>query len=196
MSIELTDSLKAQIVLTAVGAAGPGATDDQIVGQVSRITGFLQDGSPALNAFERAEKRAANTTQTKGFQGDVLWVDLEQSSNRPIVFLRTAPSEHHPDGIELIRMDRTDSADGERSKELAKLATSLIGHKVGVSVAVEKAGTKNVRVLRALEDRGPVADLAGYDVSNGYTLVNWQEETKAKIAPKLARLNKVAQAAG
>lgn len=196
MAIEITDTLKAQIVLSAVGAAGPGASDDQIVGQVGRIIGMLQDGSPALNAFERAAKRAENTTQVKGFQGDVLFVDLEQSSNRPIMFLRTQPSEHHPDGVELIRMDRTDSAEGDRAKELAKLATSLIGHRVGVSVAVEKANGRNVRILRALEDRGVVADLQGYDVSNGHTLINWQEQTKAKIAPKLVRLNKALQGVG
>jgi len=195
MSIELTDSLKAQIVLSAFGAAGPGATDDQVVQQVSRITAFLQDGSPALNAFDRAAQRAENTTQVKGFQGDVLFVDLEASSNRPIVFLRTQPSEHHPDGIEVVRLDRTDSADGERVRELAKHATNLIGHRVGVTVAVEKANGKNVRILRALEDRGQVSDLAGYDVSNGHTLINWQETSKAKIAPKLVRLNKAAQPA-
>ena len=195
MAIELTESLKAQIVLSAVNAAGPGATDDQIVAQVSRITGFLQEGSPALNAFDRAEQCAANTTQVKGFQGDVLFVDLEQSSNRPILFLRTQPSEHHPDGIELIRMDRTDSADGDRVRDLAKLATSLIGHRVGVTVAVEKAGTKNVRVLRAIEGRGAVQDLAGYDVSNGHTLIDCTAPDRAKIAPKLARLNKAAQPA-
>lgn len=193
MAIEITDSLKAQIILAAVGAAGPGAGDDQIVQQVSRITGFLQEGSAALNAFERMAKRAENTTQVKGFQGDVLHVDLENSSNRPVVFLRTAPSEHHPDGIEMVRMDRTDSADGGSVKALAKRATGLIGHRVGVSVAIEKANGKNVRILRSIEDRGVAPDLAGYDVTNGFTLIDWTEPNRAKIAPKLARLSKASQ---
>jgi len=195
MAIELTDNLKAHIVLSAFGAAGPGATDGEVIAQVSRITAMLQDGSPALAVFDRAAQRSELTVDTKAFPGTVLFVDLEESSQRPIVFLKTEPSDYHPDAIEHFRLDRVDSNDATRVKALAKEATGLVGHKVLVTIAVEKAGGKNVRILRAIEDRGIDSEHDGLTLADGAALIDWTEKERAKIAPKLVRLNKVTQPA-
>lgn len=201
MSIEFTDDLKAQIVLTAISAAGPGAADADVTRQVTRAIGLLSEGSPALRAFEQQEQRANNTEKVASFGGSVLFVDLEQSSSRPVVFLRTQPSEHHPDGIEHVRMDRTDSADGDSVKALAKQATQLVGHKVGVTLRVEKfipkgsTSSRKVRTLISIEDRGPDETLNGVDISTGHTLIDWTDQARAKMAPNLVRLNRQAQPA-
>lgn len=201
MSIEFTDDLKAQIVLTAITAAGPGATDTDITRQVSRTIGMLSDGSPALRTFEQAQQRNDNTEKVASFGGSVLFVDLEQSSNRPVVFLRTQPSEHHPDGVEHVRMDRTDGADGDSVRALAKQATQLVGHKVGVTLRVEKftpkgsTSSRKVRTLISIEDRGPDETLNGVDISTGHTLIDWTDQARAKMVPNLVRLNRQPQPA-
>ena len=194
MTRELTDGLKAQVVITAAGIAGPEASDADVADHVSRITAMLQDGSAAMSAFDRAEARAGATVKTKTFPASVLFVDLEESSQRPIVFVKTEPSNYHPDGVEHFRMDRTDSRDGARVKDLAKTATELVGHKVLITLAVESTGEKNVRVLRNIEDRGADAELGEFTLADGAAYIDWTEKDRAKIAPKLVRLGKLAPA--
>lgn len=195
MPIELTDSAKLQIVLSAAQIAGPTATGADVAAQVGRLTALLADGSPALAAFDRAEKRAEATVDTKSFTGTVLFADLEETSQRPIVFLKTEPSDYHPDGIEHFRLDRMDGPDAEGVKALANLATALVGHKVLVTIGVEKANGKNVRLLRAIEDRGQDAEFDGLTNAGGGAMIDWTEEERAKIAPKLVRLAKLTQPA-
>lgn len=190
---EFSTDQKREIILAAITAAGPGADDGQVAGQIGRIVGLFEDGSPAMRAFERAEKRAENTVEVTGFRGDILFVDLEETSKRPIVFFRTQISTHAPEGIELVRLGRIDSADKEQVQQLANLALALVGHTVGVTKAIEKGGNGNNRVLRALEDQGVAADLAGLTNQDGAKMIPWETGGKgnfAKIAPKLARLNK------
>lgn len=193
MGLELTTDLKREVILAAMAAAGPGADDGQVAGQVTRILNLFEEGSPAMNAFARAEKRAESTTKVKQFTGELVYVDTETTSNRPIVFLRTQVSSHAPEGIEIIRMDRLDSADVDRVKQLANQVLSLIGHKVAVTVAIEQTTSQqNARILRGVEDRGEGgADLAGLTNQHGWRLIDWAAGGKgafAKIAPKLERL--------
>ena len=108
---ELSTDQKREIILAAITAAGPGADDGQVAAQITRILGLFEEGSAAVRAFERAEKRAELTTDVKGFVGELIYVDTEQSSNRPIVFLRTEVSKYAPEGIEIVRMDRLDGQD-------------------------------------------------------------------------------------
>ncbi|MAL06950.1 MAG: hypothetical protein CMH36_09005 [Microbacterium sp.] len=192
---EINDAAKVAIITSAAQIAGKGASPDEVAGEVSRILDLLAEGSPAQRAFDRSAQRSAATVDTKGFAGTILWVDKETTSQRPIVFLRTAPSEHHPDGIEIVRMDRLDSQEGESAKHLARRATELIGHRVGVSVAVEKAGGKNVRILRSIEDRGVDSDAQGLTLADGWRHIPWGDANYAKIAPKLERLNRHLQPA-
>lgn len=206
MALELSTDQKRSIIVAAVTAAGPGADDGQVASQVTRIVDLFEDGSPAMRAFVRAEERAEKTTDVKSFAGEILFVDMEglgeKPSNRPIVFLRTQVSESAPEGIEVVRLDRIDSQDSERVRALANQALELVGHKVGVTVAVEKmANSSNkVRILRAVEDRGPGGtDLAGLTNEQGWKLIDWQNGGKdrafSKIAPRLVRLQKFASAA-
>jgi hypothetical protein len=194
MVTELSTEQKREIILTAAIIAGPNATDGEVSGQVTRILGLLDQGSPVSQAFKRAEERAANTTDVKGFVGEIIFVDKEESSNRPIVFLRTQVSEQAPEGIEFVRLDRLDSHNADQVKALANQALQLVGHKVGVTVAIEKmSGGNKVRILRGLEDRGAGAsDIAQMDNSQGWRLIDWvnggKDRSIAKIAPKLARL--------
>ena len=81
-------------------------------------------------------------------------------------------------------------------KALANQALSLLGHKVGVTVAIEKtAAQTNARILRGIEDRGAgEPDLAGLDNARGSALIDWANGGKdrafAAIAPRLVRLPK------
>lgn len=193
MALELSTDQKRSIIVAAVTAAGAGADDGQVAAQVTRIVNLFEDGSPAMNAFARAEERAEKTVKTKGFAGEVIFVDTEQTSNRPVVFLRTEVSSQAPEGIEVVRLDRLDSQDSELVKNLANQALSLVGHKVGVTIAIEQMGNgNNARILRAIEDRGAGnADLAGLTNDAGWKLIDWQNGGKGNfktMAPRLKRL--------
>lgn len=195
---EFTPEQKLSITTAAVIAAGPGADDGQVGNQVTRILN-MQSAGPVSSAFERHAKRDENVRQTKSFTGIVLYADTETTSNRPIVFLKTEVSEHAPEGIELVRLDRLDSADGQLVRDLAKSLVTLVGHKVLVNVAVEAAGGRNVRVLRAVEDRGSVEEYAGHTNSTGWQLIDWENGGKnfafRSLAPKLKNLTQRRQAA-
>lgn len=199
---ELSNDQKREVILAATNAAGPGASDAKVVGEISRILSFFEDGSPAMRAFDRADERASKTTDVKGFVGEVIFVDLEgiaiggkAASNRPIVFLRTEVSQHAPEGIEIVRLDRMDSHDAERVRSLANETLSLVGHTVGVTVAIEKTvNGLNARILRSIEDRGAgKPDIAGLTNERGWQLIDWEKGGKgtfAQIAPRLVRLSK------
>lgn len=195
MALELSTDQKRSIIVAAVTAAGPGADDGQVASQVTRIVNLFEEGSPAMNAFARAEERAEKTSKVKGFTGEVIYVDTEASSNRPVIFLRTEVSTQAPEGIEVVRLDRLDSRDAELVKALANQALALIGHKVGVTIAIEQmTNGNNARILRAIEDRGPgAADIAGLTNAEGWKLIDWQNGGKgnfAAMAPRLSRLQK------
>lgn len=116
------------------------------------------------------------------------------------MFLRTQVSQYAPEGIEYVRLDRLDGQDSELVKSLANQATALVGHKVLVTVAIEKtASNQNARILRAIEDRGAgEADIAGLTNLDGWKLIDWVNGRKgdlAKLAPKLSRLQKYSAAA-
>lgn len=197
---EYSTDQKRAIIVAAVTAAGPGADDGQVAGQVTRILNLFEDGSGAMNAFERAEKRAEQTVKTKAFTGEIVYVDTEVSSNRPVVFLRTEVSAQAPEGIEIVRLDRLDSQDADFVKKLANQALTLLGHKVLVNIAIEQMGSgNNARILRAIEDRGAGgSDIENLTNAEGWKLIDWQNGGKGnfpKIAPKLARLQKYVAAA-
>lgn len=200
MTIEITDTLKAQITLSAITAAGVGATDDAVTSQIARIIEMLQDGSPQQRAFEAAAKRAENFVKADGFKGTVVYVDLEgkgvdgkQPTNRPIVFLKTQPSKYYEDGIEHIRLQRTDDRQfGERAKQLAKQAQSLLGHVVSVSKIIETGGGNNQRVLSGLQDLGPDPEFSnGITLEQGAAMIDWTRSSnprRSELVPRLVRL--------
>ena len=194
MAIEFTDSVKTQIILAAMVTAGPDANDGMVANHVSRAIDFLSDGSAVLNTFDRAIKRMESVTSQSAVPGEILFVDTETSSNRPVVFVRTQPSKHSPDGVEHLRLDRIDGADGERSRALANELAGLVGHRVLLTKVIVKENEQNIRLCRGVQDRGPgEADIAGLTNKTGWQLIDWSAEARVKMAPKLARLNKYRQ---
>lgn len=150
-SITLDPAIKAHIVLAASIIAGNGASETDVNTEVRRIASRLSEGSAALNVLSDLDRRDENTVKTKGFPATILHVDREKTSTRGVVFLKTKPSKFHPNGKEIARTERTDSEDG---KAIAKLAQSLVGHNVYITVGVEATGDVNVRVIRSIEDKG------------------------------------------
>ena len=195
MSAELTTDQKRDVVLAAVIAAGPGANDNQVASQVTRILGLTASGSVVMNAFDRAAARAEKTTQVDHFNGDLIYVDLEETSQRPVYFFRTSVSKYAPQGIEFARVDRFDDADlGEASKALANEALALIGHAVTITKAIEKTTeNQNARVIRGFQDRGEAQDFpGGTDNKLSWQMIDWDNggvnRAFAALAPKLKRL--------
>lgn len=138
------------VVCAAVTAAGP-ATDDpvgweqRVLDLAGTIAAWARDGSPASRVID-------GVAAAKMFPGVVVKVERERSSTRALVTLRTRPSDHHPDGIESCRSERTDSPDG---LALARQVQALIGHRVLAYVEVEQLSAgKAVRVLRHVVDLG------------------------------------------
>jgi len=193
--MEYTEDLKVRITLAAITAAGPGASDADIAGQVVRICGFMETGSPVLSAFGRAKKRAESTSGTGVIDGTVVYVDLEETSKRVFVVLKTTPSNDYPDGLEPIRTDRTDSRDyADAVRALTTEANGLIGHRVLANKRLEKqsdGGGRDIRVLTALQDRGLDPDCGdGFTNDDGAAMVPWSKKPWSDIAPKLRRLNR------
>lgn len=171
------ESIKAQVIIGAVTAAGPGASDTDIVAAARKIINFLSSGSAILAEFDRVDKRDETTEKVKTFRGTITGVDKEVTSERGVVFLKTKPSEWHPDGKENLRTERVDSVDG---REMARLAQSLIGHQVTITVGVEvMPNHKKSRVMRGIQDLG--VDPA-YDADNPDFQVSYGELDTAKLA--------------
>lgn len=147
--MSISDSDRQAIVLTAVGAAGPSSTPDwevQVATAAARITAMFSGGSMVSRAIEQVD---ASTP----FVATIVAVELERSSRRAVVTLRTKPGPHRPDGLEHARTERYDHPLG---KAMARQARSLVGHHVVVWIEREATadGSRKVRVLRHLEDRG------------------------------------------
>lgn len=142
----ISDSDRRAIVLAAVGAAGPGADETAIALAAVRITAMLSGGSMVSRAIEQVD---ASTP----FLATIVGVELEKSSKRAVLTLRSQPGPHRPDGIEHARTERYD---GPLGREMARRARNLVGHHVVVWIERESTsdGSRKVRVVRHLEDLG------------------------------------------
>lgn len=145
----ISDSDRRAIVLAAVGAAGPSSTPDwevQVAMAAARITAMLSEGSMISRAIEQVDASVS-------FPATILGVEIEKSSKRAVLTLRTRPSDRNPDGVEKARTERYDHPLG---REMARRARSLTGHRVVVSIERESTsdGQRKVRVVRHLEDLG------------------------------------------
>jgi hypothetical protein len=147
-----------QIVLAAVSAAGPideehpGEWDAKVQDAAARIAVMC---SPTSSV----SKTVQSVANAKVFAAQVVKITKEASSTRGLVTLKTKPSKFHEDGIEQARTERTDTASG---LTMARRIRSLVGHRVLLWVEVESIadGASKVRVIRWVEDLGPVADSA------------------------------------
>ena len=167
----IDEGTRTQVVIGAAIAAGPGASEGEIVASARKIINLLSPGSAILAEFERVEKRDEAVETVKSFGATILGVDKLADAELAVVFLKAKPSEYHEDGKENVLTERVDSAPG---LEMAKLAQNLRGHKVSVTVAVEKfksgAKIKKSRVLRSIIDKGvdPSFDAASADFQVSY----------------------------
>jgi hypothetical protein len=145
----MDDATRTQVILAAVGSAGPVGDDraewnakvrDQAV-SIAVMLGEQSSVSQALLKFTNADKP---------FPAVIIGGRREASSTRIIVKLR------NKDGAEEeIRTDRTDTPEG---LAMSNIVRSLKGHKVLVWKEIEtfNSGGKalKVRVLRHVEDLG------------------------------------------
>ena len=141
-----------QVILAAVNAAGPVGDDrsawmDKVCDLAAEITVMCSDRS-------RVARRVQSVSNSKVFTAAIVGGKLEASSTRGVVNLRTKPTTQHPDGIEQVRTERTDTPDGMTMWDQLK---ALKGHRVVLWVEVQEynGGQGKVRVVQHVEDLGP-----------------------------------------
>lgn len=153
----MDDATRTQVILAAVGSAGPVGADKAewnavVAEQAVTIAVMLGENSAvskALEKFGNAEKP---------FPAVILGGSKEQSSTRVVVRFTNKDGEQ-----ETIRTDRTDSPEG---LAMSNIVRGLVGHKVLIWKEIEISGgsgpnAKKFRVLRHIEDLGLAeADLA------------------------------------
>lgn len=146
----MDDATRTQVILAAVGSAGPVGADkaewnalvrDQAV-TIAVMLGENSSVSQALAKFANAGKP---------FPALILGGKREESSTRMVVNFRNKDGE-----TEQIRTDRTDSPEGLAMSNIVK---GLKGHKVLIWKEIEESGqsgpqAKKYRVLRHVEDLG------------------------------------------
>lgn len=145
---------KAQTISLAFQLAGPDAGEDAIAAQVTRILNTIGAGSPVVYAFDSFEKRADSVENTKTVLGTLLLVDVEESSQRGVLFLKSeqAHPKWNPNGKELARTERIDGK--AIGRPLLQDAGKLIGHKVALTVEVQVSDSGKNRVAIRISDRG------------------------------------------
>lgn len=154
----MEDTARISIVVAAANMAGPVGNDQfawnaKVLENATLLMEMAGEGS-------KLSKLINGMANAKTFFGTVLSVRREESSTRGVVSLKTRPSKFHPDGIEDARTDRTGSKDApEGGRELAKLLTTLVGHRVQLWVELEvpanaEPGSKGFRVIRHVKDLG------------------------------------------
>lgn len=158
---------KAQTVALAYQLAGAGASEDAVAAEVTRILNGVSTGSPIVYAFDSFEKRAEGIADTKTILGTVIHVDVEESSQRGVIFLKSesAHEKWNPLGKENVRTERIDGK--EIGLPLVREASKLIGHKVALTVNVEETPNGKVRVAQRVSDRGVDAEYS--ETAEAYT---------------------------
>jgi hypothetical protein len=141
--------LAKQVVLAAVNAAGPTGNNVQAWRAkirddlVPMIAAMLREGSPLT-------RHADDVMGSAVFGGEILGLELEESSKRVIVTFRsetTSKSDKGDDGSESIRTHRTDTAFGKT--QYRRLQDAGVGAKLLFYKTMEPTGVagREVRVL-------------------------------------------------
>lgn len=145
-----TDSEDWQGSLRIVGAKGAGYPEwaARVKRNFVRVRMLMEDDSPLVESLEVLDR-------CRTFDANVVSVERDEKSTRGIVTLKSAPSTFHPDGIEQVRTERTDTEDG---KLMAHELYSLIGHRVRLWVEKvpfkSQTGSGEIRVVRFVQDLG------------------------------------------
>lgn len=145
---------KAQTIALAFQVAGPGASEQEVADQVTRILNGISQGSPIAYAFESFEKRAEHVEAVKTVLGTLVLFDVEESSQRGVLFLKSesAHERWNPKGKEHARTERIDGKGP--GLEVLREAGKLIGHKVALTVEVQLSDSGKNRVVTRISDRG------------------------------------------
>lgn len=144
--------LAQQIVLAAVNAAGPIGSNVQAWrakirdDMVPMISAMVRPGSP----LTRLADDITDGDRTSVFGGELIGLELEESSKRVIVRFRsetTSKTDAEGDGTETIRTHRTDTAYGKT--QYRRLQEAGVGAKLLLYKTMEETGVKGreVRVL-------------------------------------------------
>jgi hypothetical protein len=138
-----------RIVLAAVGAAGP--VGDDRSGWLDRVSDLAAEITVMCSDRSRVARRVQGIANSKVFTATIVGGKLESSSTRGVINLRTKATEQHPDGLEQVRTERTDTPDGAAMWSRIK---ALKDRRVVVWVEVQEynGGQGKVRVVQHVED--------------------------------------------
>lgn len=154
----LEESARISVIVAAATMAGPVGDDqyawnEKVLANSTLLMEMAGEGS-------KISKKISGMANSKVIFGTVLSVRREESSTRGVVTLRTRVSKFSPDGTEQARTDRTGTKESpEPGRELARLLTGLVGHRVQVWIELEaganaEPGSKGFRVIRHVKDLG------------------------------------------
>lgn len=154
---ETSDTLRQQIILAAVNAAGERYEDETPQQYEARVVAEARRIKVMTSPQSRVSRAIDILDECKVFPAVIEDIKKEASSTRGLVLLRTRPSKHSPDGKETVRTERTDNPEGYA---MAMTLRKLIGHRVLLWVELEAVGdgSTKVRVLRHVEDLGVASD--------------------------------------
>ena len=206
-NITFTPDTRQQIILAAFNAAGQGATDTEVASQIERIADAMMPGSAAMRTIDEIEHYWGETVTdvNKPFTATILYVDMETTSQRPVLALRSAPNSSNPDGkFELVKLGMARGRNRRRVLAQANEYVRMLGHQVLVTRMNEKTakGTK-ASMLRSAISYGPHPEFAALHVTGddtnetleaklaqGAQMVNWSAlgDFDQKIAAKLDKL--------
>lgn len=206
-NITFAPDARQQIILAAFDAAGPGADDQAVSAQVERIADAMLPGSPMIRTIDEVEHywRETVVEVNKPFIATLLYVDMESTSQRPVLALRSEPNRSNPEGkFELIKLGMARGRNRGRVIEQAKAYIQMIGHQVTVTRMNEKTNNGlKASVLRSAVPNGqnPAftqlhiaatddAQAVEVKLTEGARLVDWAGlgDYDRKVAAKLQKL--------
>lgn len=156
---EISDNRLSEIIIAAVGAAGPQRVDEDTSEWEERVASSAKSIYLLTDSRSTPARRVLQVANSKKFVATLTKVTKEQTSGRAVVTLVSdRVSKFNKTGIEYARTEFLDSQEG---LEMAKLAGALRGHRVRVYIElVEKANGdgEKVRMLRHLIDLGEAKD--------------------------------------
>lgn len=141
------------IVLAALVAAHSDGGD--VESRDARAAKYARKFATQVSEQSAISKAVDGVANAKVFTGIIEKVSLEKTSTRGIITLKTKVSKFHPDGLETVRTERTDT-DPSVLDDMRHMRDDLMGHRVVVWVEMEtyNEGATKVRILRHFEDLG------------------------------------------
>lgn len=152
-----SDTLRQQIILAAVNAAGEKYDNESPAQYEARVAAEARRIKVMTSPQSRISRALDVLDECKVFTAEVVKIEKEQRSTRGLITLKGKPSKFSPDGIETVRTERTDNPEGVA---MVRALKPLIGHRVLLWVELEAVneGASKVRVVRHVEDLGEAVE--------------------------------------